>query len=78
MSMMRHGADLSSDRFEVEGWMCSQIVGAMGRQPGMKSCGSPTFLVAVLAGALERGERLTKVSMKASIFDWNNGGMLRY
>jgi hypothetical protein len=44
----------------------------------MESRGSPTFVVAVFAGALERGELLTKVSMEASIFDWNNGGMLWY
>ena len=76
--MMRHSAELFSGRFDVEGWMHSQIVGAMERQPGMESCDFSTFFVAVLAKASERRKRLAKVSMKASIFDCNDGCMLQY
>jgi hypothetical protein len=53
---MRHDAELTSDKFEVRRWMRSQIVGAMERQPGIESCGSSTFAVVVLTGALDRAK----------------------
>jgi hypothetical protein len=67
---------MSSDKSEVEGWMHSQIVGAMRRKPGIESCGLFILAMAVLAGALMRVKRLIKLSMKASILNCNDGGML--
>lgn len=67
--MMRNGAELFSGKLGADRWMRSQIVGAMERQPGIESCGSSTFAVAVLAEFLEVVDRLINVSIQASIFD---------
>lgn len=76
MSIMRHGAKLSSEKTEVEGQMRSQMVGAIARHPGIESCDFSTSAVAESARALEGTQYLTEVSMTATIFDCNDGGRL--
>lgn len=78
MSMMRHGDELSSDESKVEGRTCSQIVGAIARQPGIELCGTFTFAVSVLGGDLAGAKRLTKVRTKGSISNNSLSRILRY